>query len=323
MSNVLTWMRKFLLQPKRIFLFVVLYLVFFVSLFSFNDLSAVIKQNIVKASGNSLYLDFESLSLTPLPRPGLKATQVQVVMPNAPEIQMESASIAPAWSRIFDLISGRPAGSVYAEGLYQGVLDASVVPSGVIKDDQAMAISVNYSGMDLGPLTKSLNQKNKLPFVAQGTGQLIANIDMSPKMTPQPEGQVSLQLNDASLSPFSVKTAFGDLPLPGLGLKTVDLQGDLRGGRFTIKKGTLGAPSDNLYGQIKGTVDVKFNPNFRGQRVSLYDLQVELNFKRTLKEELGAMLAFISQFEQKTLNGSKYSFRVSGQPGRPPQLKAQ
>jgi hypothetical protein len=99
----------------------------------------------------------------------------------------------------------------------------------------------------------------------------------------------------------TIPTAMGPLTLPDLSFSSIAIEGELKGGKLIIQKGTLGSPSDDLNGTFKGQVDITIS-NGGGRPVLIpggYDLQMNLNVKESLEKKVALFLIICDGVKKK------------------------
>ena len=87
----------------------------------------------------------------------------------------------------------------------------------------------------------------------------------------------------------------------------------------------FGEKGEPLSGRIKGNIGLRFQR--RGTSIipsfSRYDLKVEFIVKESLKKSLSIFLSFVGDYQNKTLDGSRYAFKLTGSNFKtPPNLTA-
>jgi type II secretion system protein N len=312
----MAFIKSLFTQHKMKFvMFYFLCAVFIVLFFPFGDLSDKITTEVAAATGNAVYVQFDDLGLTMIPQPALKMVNVVAELQQAPELTMTQLSVAPSLAAIF---KRKALGRAYGEGLYQGNLDLSVSGSSKIKDADAMSATIDYSGFDLKEMIKALQKTQSLPLTASGTGQINAQMDFTPNMKTQPDGDISFGVRQMQIPAFNIPLAAigGSLPVPGLNLDKVQFKGKMKDGRLLISDTAFGTPKDELYAKISGDMAVKIAPNASNFDFGAYNLAIDLTIREGLQAQLSSYLGlldgFVGKYKQPTAGGTRYAFRVQG-----------
>lgn len=308
-------------------------LAFFILMFPFSDLSDAVTATVARATNNQVFVQFDRLALHVLPQPAISVTDVSVET-SLPPLNAKWAKLTPSlFSALFNLptiisaargnpdsartLGTRLGGSVSAEGLLGGDLDLSL-RSGTKSEQghERSRVSMALEKMKLAEVQKWTD----LPVKMSGDLNVDTDMQFSPDMSEQPEGDYQIGLSRFSLPATTVSVPMGEamLPvsLPTLTLENVVLKGKLNNGTLMIDEGTFGKAKDPIYGRIKGALGVRLQA--QGPNVfpifGSYNLTVELNTTQLIEKELG--FAFIMFGSAKTATpggGAKYLFRATGQ----------
>jgi type II secretion system protein N len=302
-------------HKMKFFMFYVLSAVFFILFFPFGDLSDKITTEVSAATGNSVYVQFDDLSLAMIPQPALKMVNVVAELQQAPELFMTELSVAPSLAAIF---KRKPMGRAYAEGLYQGNLDVHVSGSSKIKDDSAISTQVDFTNFNIKDLIKALQKNQNLPLTASGVGQLQAQIDFMPNMKTQPDGDITLGIRQVQIPAFNIplEAIGGSLPVPGLNLDKLQLKGKIKDGRLFISDTFVGSPKDELYAKVSGDMAVRVAPGASNMDFGAYNLAIDITIREGLQSQLssymGLLDGFVGSYKQPAISGTRYAFRVQG-----------
>ena len=127
----------FRFHKAKILLFFGLIVAFVVVFFPYDDLSDMITSQVAEASGNSVYIQFEDLSVGFLPQPGVKMSNVVIEHPLiAGELRADTLKAAPS---ILAAIKQLPLLRLKMENLFKGNLDLTTSPAA--KMNAPMAIN--------------------------------------------------------------------------------------------------------------------------------------------------------------------------------------
>lgn len=292
--------------------------VFFIAFFPYNDLSDKISAMVSEQTGNSVYLQFDDLSLGFLPQPGLKMTNVLAETSMASDIRADALKVAPS---ILGLITMKPYfGTAQADGLFKGDLHVSLSNSSKIKAPKAVNADVEYVHFDLKQLLKTFPQ---VPFSANGQASLSADIDADLEMKSQPEGDFALKANKVIVPAFSlnIQQMGGAVDLPKLAMDSIVVKGKLKNGKLTFNDTKIGSIKDDLFAQIGGDMDVRVLPG-NGLIVNYYNLAFDFTIKQNLQAQLGSYMPLIDgmfgRFKSQSLDGTRYRFRMQFNPFNDP-----
>jgi len=298
------WAYKF-----RMFIFVIATAAFAIFLFPFGDLSDKITSIVSEATENRVYLQFDDLSLTMIPQPALKMTNVLAETPTASDITVPELSVAPS---ILMLIKQKPMGHAVATGLMGGELDVNVSGSSKIASPNAMAVQAQFTDFQMKQLIKTLQLA--VPFTMSGKGRMTASVDLDPEMKAQPEGDVEIQVNKADIPSFAVPIGgMAPLPIPGMNLEKVSFKGKLKNGQLQLAETQIGGPKDEINAKVTGTMDMHVFPG-GNVNVGIYNLAIDLNIKDSAQAKLGSMMfmidGFLKKYSSKSVTGTRYAFRI-------------
>jgi type II secretion system protein N len=297
-------------NKKKVFIGIVLYAVFLFLLFPFSDLGSFVTTEVAKLTQNQIYLKFEELHFSLLPTPGLELSNVKVQGVQFPQLTTDNLTIAPS---IAGLLSFKPGVSVSAKGLFDGDVDittrgGSKATSGASKQN----ISIGAEGIELKKLSSALG----LPMSLEGKMNLDSQSVFDPSFSDQPEGDLDLKAVRVNITSANVPTPIGPLSLPDTKLQELILKGQLSKGELNIEKAQIGTPQDELFAQIRGTMNVQFQT--AGGQVNVnpgpYDLTIQIKTKPSYQAKAGLFLGFLEAYKKsETPQGREYIFKVAGQ----------
>ncbi|MCC6137065.1 MAG: type II secretion system protein GspN [Bdellovibrionaceae bacterium] len=304
----------FLHHKSKIFLCFALIFAFVVVFFPYDDLGDTVTSLVANNTGNTIYVQFDDLSLGFLPQPGIKMSNVFIETPFASEIKADTLKVAPSILAVF---TGKPLMRAIAENLFSGNLDVSLSNSNKIKADQAVAADIEFLDFNLNDLVKAFVP---FPMKANGTASLNALVDIDLEMKSQPEGNVSLISPKLSVPAFSFETNTNgikqSMAIPTLNLGKVQIKGQLKNGKVLFTDTVIGSAKDDVFAKIGGDIDLRIAPN--NVVVSYYNLAIDLTLKETFIKNLGPygllVDGMIGKFKSKSLDGTRYAFRLQFNP---------
>ncbi|MBL7671250.1 MAG: type II secretion system protein GspN [Bdellovibrionaceae bacterium] len=294
----------------KLFFALISTLVFLFILFPFDDLSDLVSTQVSKATGNSLYLQFQKLKMSLFPTPGLKMEKVFIQASQVPSINMESLTITPSLS---GLIYKKPYGQVSIHGVMKGDLELSL-SKGPRTEGGAEREKIEIHGQKLA--LKDLKELTSLPFQMKGQLQFSTSALADSTWKEQPEAEMDLTINQFELPPASVATPLGPLNLPEFRLGHILMKGRLSGGNFNIEKGTLGKETDEIHGTVKGSIGLTLeNRPPAAMPVPIfgsYNFDIEFTVKKSFQDRASAFLIFIDTYKSTVPQGAVYRFKISG-----------
>lgn len=304
----------FLYHKSKIFLCFALIFGFVVLFFPYDDLGDSVTAIVANNTGNTIYVQFDDLSLGFLPQPGIKMSNVFVETPFASEIKADTLKVAPS---ILAFFTRKPLGRATAENLFSGALDVSISNSNKIKADQAVAADIEFIDFNLNDLVKAVVP---FPMKAIGTASLNALVDIDLEMKSQPEGDIALVSPKLSVPAFSFDTYMNgvkqSMAVPTLNLGKVQIKGKLKNGKVLFADTVIGSAKDDLFAKIGGDIDLRIAPN--NVVVSYYNLAIDLTLKETFIKNLGTYAGMIDlmigKYKSQSLDGTRYAFRLQFNP---------
>ncbi len=309
-------------------------LLFFIWFFPFSDLSQVITSQIYAGSGNSVYVQFETLDLSLLPKPAISGRGVSIET-MLPPLQADWAKISPSLLNLLlnintlhragtgDLEAQRAAltrlgFSFAAEGLLGAEVDFDMRPGSTSeRGAERSRISLMVDGLDL----KQVQEWIDLPMKIQGRAALETDMQIAPDFQDQPEGDFNISAQQFNMPAATLMMPFegAQMPvnLPTLTLENILLKGRLVNGALVIEEGRFGQEKDPLYGRIKGQLAVRMLPS-RGTVQAVpgdYNLTVDLTATSAFEKEFSYLKLFLDQAKTPVSGGTRYLFKISGRMG--------
>jgi type II secretion system protein N len=303
----------------KIFVALVAAIVFVFILFPFDDLGDFVSSQVSALTNNSVYVQFERLKMSLFPQPGVQMNQVYVESIHTPSLSAQEIVITPS---VTGLIQQKPYGHISAKGFLRGDVDLHLnkgtrTENGV----ERQKIEISAQKVSLSDIRELAN----LPVMLKGRLDLQTSAQADLTFQEQPDVDIDMTVSQFELPPASVNTAMGPLTLPNLKLSTVELKGRLSAGRFIIETGTIGKPTDELYGTIKGNIGLTLS-NRGGSinpQMGAYNFDVDLKAKKSFQDNAALFLSFIDSYKTPMADGAQYKFKVSsGAPGLPPSISA-
>ncbi len=319
LKEIFSW----LWQRKKVVMWVSYSTIFFLGiLFPLGDLSDLISAQVSKLTQGRTYIQFQDMKMSLFPNAGLALQKLSIETPELPALKTDELIFTPS---IWALIKQKPSGTVNLKGFFKGNVEASLSPGK--KSDAGIErsrIAIKAKSLSLSELQDIL----KLPTPLSGTLQLDADSLIDTNYQEQPEAEVTLKIDKFLMPTSNIPTAMGPLTLPELKLSSVEIKGRMAGGRFFIENGQFGKDSDELKGQIKGSLAVSLmplpgSPTPGGYSLGAYQLEIDLKIKKALQERLNLFLTFIDQFKSPAPDGVNFKFKVSGNDFiNPPRMDA-
>ena len=309
-------------------------LLFMIWFFPFSDLSQFVTTTIARATGNTVYVQFDSLNMHMLPTPSISATGVSVET-TLPAITAQWAKVTPSPFNLVrnlpSILKGEPLAlsdlsfSVDAEGLLGAEIGLSLSPAAASeRGSERSRVQVMIEDLDL----RELQTWADLPLKIQGQGNFETDLLVSPEMQDQPEGDYSVRIEKFNLPAGTVMMPMNGvsmpISLPALSLANVLLKGRMINGNLMIEEGTFGQSQDPLYGRIKGQIGLRLLPTGGGNvapQLGSYNLTVDISASRAIEKELNFVFLFLEAGKTPTSQGSRYLFRAQGaMMGASPQI---
>lgn len=141
-------------------------IVFAFLIFPYDDLADLATMKISEATGNQVYLQFDSLNLNAVP-PGVGLEKVAVETPTLPPIKAESISVTP-W--LSGLILGKQGAEIDATGLFGGAIVADVRDGDKTSAGaRYKSVAIDASGLKIPELMNYLREGGLLSLILQGS----------------------------------------------------------------------------------------------------------------------------------------------------------
>lgn len=308
----------FRFHKKKIIFLVASVFVFLVLLFPFDDLSDFAAKKIADLTNNEVILQFSNMSFDMWPQVGIGLSEVNVDTPTLPTIKAGYISLAPS---LLAFLSFKVGVDIKIREIFDGKINIGL--KSLAKPETGGPLyAVNVGADDLN--IQKVSSDFELPVTIMGTGALNAQVKYDRSLINQPEGDVTLELDNALLPPSTIPTPFGPMSLQGLKWSRVRIKSRIYNGALQIEEALLGENKDPFYGRIKGKVDLRFES--RGGTVSPilsgYDLKLELNVDKSVNRDLALFLSFVDKYKASTMTGDRYLFQVSGSTGGLPNISA-
>lgn len=318
MMNVIILSFRFIFRHKwKIFSTLGLTLVFLFILFPINDLNDLITSQVSKLTKKNVFVQFESMSFNPLV-PKLTLEKVFVEGKSIPTITSEILTVSPSLKSLF---SKQPEGTVAASGFLKGDMQISLF-SAAPTDSGLKRSRIELQAKDLN--LKDLRELASLPMPL--LGKLSANSSALVDLTFTEQPDADLNMNILRFEMPSSSVIFGDLGrvnLPNLKISMVELKGKLSAGKFIIESGKIGNANDELFGDVKGEINLTFlnTGNQIQPQVGGYDIDLNLKASTAFKEQAKFFLGFLDGYRTDLPDGARYKFKIkSVAAGMPPQF---
>lgn len=296
-------------NKKKVFLGFVAYVMFLFLLFPFSDLGSFVTTQVAKLTQNQIFVKFEELHFSLIPSPGLELSNVKVQGLQFPQLTTDKLTVAPS---IAGLLSFKPGVSLNAEGLFDGDVSLSTrggskATSGALKQN----ISVDAEGIELSKIGGLLN----LPMSLDGKMNLETQAVIDPSFSEQPNAQLDLKAVRVNITSANIPTPIGPLNLPDTKLQELILKGQIADGTLNIEKAQIGSPNDELFAQVRGTMNLNFQT--AGGQVMVnpgpFDLTIQIKTKPSYQAKAGLFLGFLDSYKKsQSPQGSEYIFKVAG-----------
>jgi type II secretion system protein N len=278
---------------------------FFLISFPTGDLGDFVSTKVSEVSQNQVFLQFSEFGFNLFP-PALNFEQVYVETPYLPALTTENLSISPS---ISSMISKKPYGSVYADGLFKGEVKIQLKKGTSTENiPERHRLIVNAEKLDL----KALHDGFNLPVALNGFLNLNLDAQADPNMAEQPEADVLITIDNFVLPTATVSTMMGPLTLPEIKLERVEIKGRLSNGSLIIEQGDIGNTKDELTGKIKGNWALSINaaqgfaPN-----LGAYNFDIDLTTKKSFQTKAGLFLSLLDSYKSAAGDSARYHFKVS------------
>lgn len=318
MNHLIRFFRFIKNNFGKIFLTLLFFMGFTVMLFPLGDLSDFISSKVSTLTGNQVYLQFDQLHINPLST----SVGMENVLLETKAIENLTIKNLTATPSIFALISKKPGGQLFAEGVLSGNASIKVSPSSSKDkaDNPKSNVEIGLEKISLKDLRHTMNLS--LPIAGSLNMNAQALVDLA--FAEQPDGELSATVQKFELSGGNINLQdMGSLNLPEIKFSSIDLKSKFQAGKFVIDNMRLGTATDDLSGTVKGDLNLVIQ-NINGQMfpvVNGYNLSVDLLAKPSFKDRASFFLSFIERFQSVDPAGTRYKFKlVSVSPGAPPQM---
>lgn len=295
------------------------FLFFLLVLFPFDDMSDFVTAQVAKMTQNQIFLKFSDPGLSIFPAPGLKLKDVYVETPYAPPLKADALSISPSLSSLLAFKTGV---SLDAQSILGGDISMSAYSSKMKDNNQpSQKISIDAEDLDV----QQVSQLAGSPVRFKGRIGLTSEAEIDLTWKEQPLAKITINGKSIQVPPDTVPTMMGPLALPDLTFSKLEIEGELKQGKFIIEKGVLGSEQDDLNGTITGEISVSVqnnggNPTFVP---GAYDLKLRLNVRETLEKKVGLFLIICDSVKKKNGPFINYPCGLSASGfGVPPRARA-
>ena len=309
---------RFIFKHKwKFFSTLCLTLIFLFILFPINDLNDLITSQISKFTKKNVFVQFETISINPFV-PKITLEKLFIEGQTFPTITTENLSMSPSLNSLF---SKQPEGSVMAQGFLKGDIQVSV-KAAASSDSGLKRSRIELQAKDLN--LKDVRELANLPMPLLGKLSVTSSAIVDLTFTEQPEMEINLNILRFEMPSNSVFLGdLGRVNLPNIKMSLIELKGKLLAGKFTIESGKLGNANDELFGDIKGEVNLTFT-NAGSQIVPVlggYDIDLNLKASSAFKEQAKFFLGFLDGYRTDLPDGARYKFKIkSVSANMPPQF---
>lgn len=311
-------------HKKKMLLLLVFTLVAALMIFPYDDLSDVVTAQVYARTGNKVYVQFDSLDLNFIPTPGVDLDNVVLEMPGFPTIEVPRLEYG-AW--IAGAITGKAGGTINAQKLFGGDIEADIKQGEVLKSEQrATTIVSDAKKLNLKQLTDFLRASGRANIPLKGTADFTTDITVDPAMQTPPNGRITADIKALSLPitqlvPAHMSSFLASIPELTFSRATVDAS--MADGKVAIKSLKLGAATDAISANVSG--NLAMIPGPAGMQVSPQNLLVELSIRNDAPSDIVKMAPLIKDFmkvqPQVSPNGQTYRFIANGSTFSPAPAK--
>lgn len=298
---------RWAVQNKKYAALVILTSLFFLFvIFPFDDLSDRVTSEVSRQTQNQIYLQMDGLNLSFLTGLSLELDKVVLQTPTLSPIKINRLEISPS---LFSLIEQFPLGSVLAEGLLRGSVEATLSSGSKGSSGQKRQIvALQAEKLNL----EQLQQILKLPIPMKGQAQLNLKSLTDFSFVDQPDADFNLNLQKFEIPATTLRTGAGPIDIPDLKWDAAQLKGKLSGGILQIDSIKIGSPQNDLSAQISGQVKVRMQT--QGQQVipviGGYDLSIEMKLKKPILSKIEFFLFPLDQYKRVDPEGNSYRFKM-------------
>lgn len=318
MSYLQKFIGLFRFHKLKMLLTVFFTLLFTLMIFPYNDLGDWVSMKVSEVTQNQVFVQFENMSLSLIPQPGLKLKDVYVESALGPQVNVGALAVSPS---IRGLLTLKPGVSISAEDLFSGDVQVTTRGGQEAKGGNQKQI-ISLSTEDV--LIEKIMELVKAPLTVNGKVDASSEVDLDPQFTEQPEGKINLTVKKFHLPASVAQTPFGPLNVPELKISKIQLKGRLKSGELFIDNLVVGNSKDELNGTIKGKVRLQLRK--RGVQVTpifgRYEFTTNLKTLPQLEKKAGLFLGFLDSYKTPDIGGNKYILKLSGSRfGPPPQIQ--
>lgn len=281
---------------------------FVLILFPMRDLSDLVTSQVSHATNNQIYVQFDEMGLSIFPSFGMRFDKFSLETPTLPPLAIQKLNVSPS---VTSLITQKPAGSVFAEGIFRGEASISVKPGKKLENGaQTQAITLKADKIQLADLKQFLS----LPVMLRGGVNVSAdgNVDLS--MSNQPDISFDVQSGKLELTSSVLNLPLGPVVLPDLTVSKVTMKGRLSAGTLLIEETQIGKEGDELYGKLSGQFNVELR-NISGNIVPMqgaYSYKVDIWASQSFEERAKFFLSLVDQHKTPEGQGHRYRFTLTG-----------
>ncbi len=293
-------------NKKVVFIFLISTLFFGFVLLPINDLGRLASSKLSELTKGQVSIQFDNFGFSLLPL-GIKFTGLSLETEHFPTFKSDQVILSP---NILGLLTFNLGASIQAKGFMGGALTISTEGAGKTPEgDKKQAVKVSAKKLNL-----SLSKIYSMPL--EGEAYLKANVTLDTKFKEQPKGDVTVYIEKFVLPSASISSPMGPLTLPYLNLSKISMTGKLKDGQLQIYKTQIGDPQGELYGNIKGSLAIKFIRRGRSfiPVPGSYSFNVDLTVKDSLSKRARLFLSFVDQYKSRTQSGTgqRYALKISG-----------
>ncbi len=299
-------------EKKKLLLFILFSAIFFaVLIFPYDDLSDLV---MAKAAEQGVYLDFRNMGLSFFP-PSLRLNKVSVDVAMLPTINAGEIYLAP---NLMGLLTFSPGFSASVDDFLKGSLSVNYRVGHKTNNVRLQTVALSLDDLDL----KGLSAFAQLPIKIDGRIQGDIDGSFDPTFATQPSGTAAIQIEKLHI-PSGMVPALMALTLPDTRISQVNLEAQLDGGQLAITNGIIGKAGDNVFGRIKGTMQLQINKEagYTYTTVGPYQFNIDLTLDPTIEKNFGSMLSLLNfdQYKTLTASGARYALKLTGTgAGSPP-----
>lgn len=282
--------------------------VFGLILFPMRDLSDLVTSQVSSATRNQVYVQFDEMGLRLFPDLGLSFDKFSVETQALPPLSVQKLSVSPS---IMSVITQKPAGSVFAEGIFRGEASLSLKPGKKLENGaQTQAITLKADRIQLADLRQFLS----LPVMLRGSTSFSADGTVDLALTAQPDITFDLQSGQLEMTSSVLNLPLGPVVLPDLAVSRLSVKGRLSAGQLLIEDAQLGKAGDEIHGKISGQLAIDFR-NMGGNIIPMqgaYSYKVDLWAAQGFEERAKFFLALVDQHKVPEGQGHRYRFTLTG-----------